>query len=131
MKGVDIDKTHKQQAVTLRLPYPPSNNRYYRHGKGRTYISAEGVAYRNAGRIACLGCARLDGRLSMSIDIFPSRSASQDVDNVAKAILDALQHAGLYTNDSQIDDLHIVRREKVEKGVSAHVVVRVTERRPA
>ena len=32
----------------ITLPYPPSNNRYYRHNRGRTHISAEGQAYRDS-----------------------------------------------------------------------------------
>ncbi|EFH6703990.1 hypothetical protein ITZ39_004598 [Escherichia coli] len=37
---------------SITLPWPPSNNRYYRHNRGRTHISAEGQAYRdNVARI--------------------------------------------------------------------------------
>ncbi|HBN5739642.1 TPA: crossover junction endodeoxyribonuclease RusA, partial [Escherichia coli] len=25
----------------ITLPWPPSNNRYYRHNRGRTHVSAE------------------------------------------------------------------------------------------
>lgn len=32
----------------ISLPWPPSNNRYYRHNRGRTHISAEGQAYRDS-----------------------------------------------------------------------------------
>jgi len=32
----------------ISLPWPPSNNRYYRHNLGRTHISAEGQAYRDS-----------------------------------------------------------------------------------
>ncbi|HGU8496160.1 crossover junction endodeoxyribonuclease RusA, partial [Escherichia coli] len=31
----------------ITLPWPPSNNRYYRHNRGRTHVSAEGQAYRD------------------------------------------------------------------------------------
>ncbi len=31
----------------ITLPWPPSNNRYYRHNRGRTHISTEGQAYRD------------------------------------------------------------------------------------
>jgi crossover junction endodeoxyribonuclease RusA len=33
----------------------------------------------------------------------------RDLDNVCKAMLDALGHAGVYQDDSQIDRLEIVR----------------------
>ena len=32
----------------ISLPWPPSNNRYYRHNRGRTHISTEGQAYRDS-----------------------------------------------------------------------------------
>lgn len=102
--------------MILTLPYPPSNNRYYRHARGRTYIGTEGRGY----RLAVLERRPrdgwpLEGRLRMHIDVIPARTVSQDLDNVPKAICDALQHAGIYANDNQIDDLRVVRLEK-EKG---------------
>ena len=30
----------------ISLAWPPSNNRYYRHNRGRTHISTEGRQYR-------------------------------------------------------------------------------------
>jgi len=38
------------------------------------------------------------------------------MDNVLKATLDALQHAGLYDDDSQIDELCVKRGNKVIAG---------------
>ena len=29
--------------ASITLPWPPSNNRYYRHNRGRTHVSAEGA----------------------------------------------------------------------------------------
>jgi Holliday junction resolvase RusA-like endonuclease len=42
-----------------------------------------------------------------------------------KVLLDALMHSGLFTDDSQIDDLHIVRKQ-VRKN-DGTVVVKITE----
>ena len=33
-----------------------------------------------------------------------------------KSLLDAMEHAGVYENDSQIDELHIVRSEVIKGG---------------
>ncbi|MBU0741506.1 RusA family crossover junction endodeoxyribonuclease, partial [bacterium] len=40
----------------------------------------------------------------------------RDIDNVQKALLDALQHGGLYTDDSQIKKLNIEMRGAVRGG---------------
>jgi crossover junction endodeoxyribonuclease RusA len=109
--------------MTLTLPYPPSNNRYYRHNRGVTHISEAGRAYRTAVLQARprTGWPML-GRLAVRIDVYPQRIVSQDLDNVPKCICDALQNAKVYANDNQIEDLRIVRQPKVAQ---AHVVVTI------
>jgi crossover junction endodeoxyribonuclease RusA len=110
--------------MILTLPYPPSNNRYYRHWRGRTVIGTEGRGYRLAALEARPNAGwPLIGRLRMQIEVIPKRSRSQDLDNVPKAICDALQHAGIYADDNQIEDLRIVRRPK--NGKHACVIVTV------
>lgn len=101
--------------IYLILPYPPSNNRYYRHGNGRTYIGEEGEIYRLEvlARRPRTGWP-LPGRLRVEIDVFPKKGPTIDLDNIPKAVLDALQHAKIFPNDSAIDDLRIRRHGKVE-----------------
>lgn len=48
----------------------------------------------------------------------------RDLDNIKKALLDSLTHAGVYKDDFQIDDLRVVRREVVKGG---YVIVHVAE----
>lgn len=109
--------------MILTLPYPPSNNRYYRHNRGRIHIGTEGRGY----RLAVLEKRPrtgwpLAGKLKMHIDVIPNRSVSQDLDNIPKCICDALQHAGIYANDNQIEHLSIARKPK---GGHACVIVTV------
>lgn len=108
--------------MTLILPYPPSNNRYYRHNRGRIHVSTEGLAYRVAvlERRPRLGWP-MEGRIRMLIQVIPNRNVSQDLDNIPKCICDALQYAKIYRNDSQIDDLQVVRKPK-----GSHPCVKVT-----
>lgn len=74
----------------ITLPWPPSNNRYYRHNRGRTHISAEGQAYRdNVARI--IKNAMLDIGLAIPVKIsiechMPDRRR-RDLDNLQKAAL--------------------------------------------
>lgn len=99
--------------MILTLPYPPSNNRYYRHYRGRVVLSQGGYEYRWAvlEKRPRAGWP-LVGPLRMEIHVFPNRGVGQDLDNIPKAICDALQYAGIYANDSQISDLRIIRKPK-------------------
>lgn len=103
--------------VSLTLPWPPSVNHYWRHptrGKlaGRHLISEKGRAYREAVAEAVLLQARgihLGGRLALTIIVHPPDRRRRDLDNVLKALLDAMTHTGIWADDSDIDDLRIVR----------------------
>jgi crossover junction endodeoxyribonuclease RusA len=50
------------------------------------------------------------------MDAFPPDRRRRDLDNLAKPTLDALEHAGVYEDDSQIDLLIIRRRDVVDGG---------------
>jgi Holliday junction resolvase RusA-like endonuclease len=104
--------------MELQLPYQPSINHYWRRVGPRTLISRTGRAFR-AEVIAILqrrGLPKLLGPLGVEIDLHPPDRRRRDVDNAMKSLLDALQHGGVYGDDSQIDDLHIRRRECVPGG---------------
>ncbi|MFW5829717.1 MAG: RusA family crossover junction endodeoxyribonuclease [Planctomycetota bacterium] len=104
--------------IILELPWPPSVNHYYRRVGSRTLISRSGRAYRRTVVAQLRSCfpAPLSGRLAVAIDAHPPDRRRRDLDNAQKALLDALQHAGVYTDDSQIDDLAIHRRDPVPGG---------------
>lgn len=107
--------------MTLTLPYPPSVNHYWRHVGPRTLISKEGRKFRErvCGMLASNGPRKppAGGRIAMLMDAFPPDRRRRDLDNLQKATLDALQHAGLYKDDSQID-LLLIKRGDVRQGGS-------------
>ncbi len=86
------------------LPFPPSVNRYYRHVGYRTLLSREGREYRRqvcallAGRVG----QPLSGPLQVQLDLYPPDRRRRDWDNFQKGVWDALQHAGVYLDDSQV-----------------------------
>lgn len=112
--------------MTFELPWPPSINHYWRHVGNRVLISREGVAFRRLVMIK-LGYTLtepLKSRLEVRVDLHPPDRRRRDIDNVAKALLDAIQHAGLYEDDSQIDRLMLERKTMKPKG---GVVVWISE----
>lgn len=107
-------------AVVITLPYPPSVNHYWRRVGPRTLISREGRAFRKD-VCALLGGGGprkppAGGRIALAMDAFPPDRRRRDLDNIQKPVLDALEHAGVYEDDSQVDLLLTRRREPVKGG---------------
>lgn len=109
--------------VVVQMPWPPSVNRYWRHIAkgplaGRVLISREGREFRELVRAAVLeaGRPRIDGRLRVRVIAYPPDRRARDLDNLLKAPLDALQHAGVIADDSAIDALVIERAHVVPDG---------------
>jgi len=86
----------------------------------RTLISREGRTFRtNVCALLGGGGPRkppADGRIALAMDAFPPDRRQRDLDNIQKPVLDALEHAGIYADDSQIDLLVTRRREAVPDG---------------
>jgi len=114
---------------SLTLPFPPSVNRYWRHVGPRVLISREGRRFRESVR-ALLAAVRpspdtstFRGRLDMIVTLHPPDKRRRDIDNSMKGLLDALAHAGVYEDDSQIDHLTIDRGAVVRGGSCAVEIV--------
>lgn len=114
--------------MELVLPYPPSINRYWRRVGSRTLISREGRAFRR-NVCALLGPRPRSGqagggprkppaggRVALAMDAFPPDRRRRDLDNIQKPVLDALERAGVYEDDSQVDLLVTRRRPRVRGG---------------
>lgn len=64
-------------------------------------------------------------RLKVVVLLSPPDRRRRDIDNLAKALLDALEAGGLFHDDCQIDDLRIIRdKEDIVKG--GKVVVHIS-----
>jgi crossover junction endodeoxyribonuclease RusA len=113
--------------LTLELPFPPSLNHYYRHLGHVTLISRRGRAYREAvmALLAAQGIKPLSGPLDLAVELFPPDRRKRDADNFHKCLSDALQHAGVFHDDSQVVRLEIWKRDPVKGG---RAVVRIRQR---
>jgi crossover junction endodeoxyribonuclease RusA len=112
--------------LEIELPYPPSVNHYYRRVGPRTLISRQGRRYREriCAILRSLNIRPIEGRLALTADFYPPDRRRRDLDNLAKCLLDALQHGGAYHDDSQIKEMHTHMREPMAPRGKA--VVRVT-----
>lgn len=103
--------------IRLILPWPPIQQRVFppsRHG--RTLISREGRAYRVAVCAAWIEQVRIyripcvAGPVKVTIEAYFPNEIRRDLDNLPKAIMDSLTKAGVWSDDSLVEDLRIVRR---------------------
>ena len=97
------------KTVSLRLPWPPTVNHYYgRSSNGRVYLKDAGRLYRRKAAVefARLGCPRLEGPVSVSLILIPPDKRKRDIDNIRKAVYDAISdrrgHRGIIADDADI-----------------------------
>lgn len=110
--------------ITMRVGWPPSVNRYWRHPSsgrlvGRHLVSSEGRMYRLLVAESALLHAihsPMTGRLDVSIKASPPDRRKRDLDNILKSLLDSLVFAGVIEDDSQIDQLSITRMPPAAPG---------------
>jgi len=116
--------------IKLELPWPPSVNHYWgRRRGGGMYVKERGLIFRAAVRIIVLdnkaGKTHLHKkRLRMVMDVHPPDRRERDLDNINKALWDALAEAEVYVKDYQIDAYSVQRKEVIKGG---KVVVTITE----
>lgn len=109
----------------LSVPFPPTVNQYRAavivKGNPRLITTKKGRQYREH-LIQTLfsqraNARRFEGRLRVKIDMYPPDRRKRDLDNYIKPILDGITAAGIWDDDSQIDELKVVRAEPVRGGV--------------
>ena len=97
--------------LELTLPLPPSVNTYYKKYRNKLIISPAGQEFRKnvialVDTIANIERFSKDDRLSLDVNFYPPDNRRRDLDNFCgKALQDALQHAGIYPDDSQLDSV--------------------------
>ena len=107
--------------TTLVLDFPPSANTYTKHrvavhrdGKSfvTTYTSQRGKDFKKSTRQVVkrvIAELPLTGRLAVHIMLHAPNNRRYDIDNRVKPLLDALQHAGLFLDDEQVDAIEVQR----------------------
>jgi crossover junction endodeoxyribonuclease RusA len=112
-------ETGATAGVDLVLPWPPSMNTYWRNLNGRTIISAKGREYRLQ-VIKAVAAQKADKHLNrplrVTIAAYRPDKRRRDLDNLLKALLDSMTHAGVMEDDSLIIDLRIYWATSAKKG---------------
>lgn len=113
------------QSTTFTLPFPPSVNNLYATVHGRKVLSKRGREYhRDVTESMLKQQFQRFGpqRVGYRVTVFPPDRRRRDLSNLVKAMEDALTAAGLWDDDSQVDDLQLVRGH-VAPGGSLYVEV--------
>ncbi|HGG5995413.1 TPA: RusA family crossover junction endodeoxyribonuclease [Salmonella enterica subsp. diarizonae serovar 61:r:z53] len=123
--------------MKLTLPFPPSVNTYWRSPnkgplKGHHLVSVRGRKYQSD---ACAAVIEQLRRLpkpstalaAVEIILYPPDNRIRDLDNYNKALFDALTHAGVWEDDSQVKRMLVEWGPPVPKG---KVEITITKYRP-
>ena len=112
------------------LPFPPTINSYYVKTARGVYISNKGRKFRAEVLDAVheqLPNITIDDRMLVEVVLYPPDRKRRDVDNYNKPLLDALTQAGLWEDDSLIDQLFNYRGATTQSG---RVFMRITDAGP-
>ncbi|MFV8907073.1 RusA family crossover junction endodeoxyribonuclease [Serratia fonticola] len=119
--------------MILTLPFPPSMNSYWRSPnkgalKGRHLISERGRKFRTEAIARVLEQLRrqpkpITADIAVTVVFCPPNNASRDLDNYFKALFDAMTHAGVWLDDSQVKRIAaewgpVTKGGKVELSIS-------------
>lgn len=107
--------------MKLELSYPPTANTMFPTNRaGRRTLSTKGRVYRQGVLGDVLeqkGLFKpLQGPLRVTVDFYVPDKRKRDLDNLFKALFDALKHANVYMDDDQIIEIHAFKREVVKGG---------------
>ena len=139
--------------IEMRLPWPPSVNHYWgreimlpalssimsmvgtsgfyrwlkKNSRAKEYLTSEAKTFReHVGWIVHTGRCGMGWKqpVSMSLIVYPPDRRIRDLSNLYKALEDALEHANVFVNDSQVVEHHSAKSDLVMKGGELYVVVK-------
>lgn len=105
--------------LQLFLPYPPSVNNYWGFSQSRRYLTAKARAFKDEvhykviqSRYPSFG----KSYIRVGVELYPPDRRKRDIDNPLKPLFDSLVASGLIEDDSQIQELIVVRKEVIKGG---------------
>jgi crossover junction endodeoxyribonuclease RusA len=103
--------------TSFTLPFPPSMNTYWRNFRGRTIISKNGREFREA-------------VIQFVIDNNIPKFGDKKLKLTLILVLDALEHAGVFDDDFQVDHIEMIRGTQIKGGLLHVVIEEITPRHP-
>lgn len=98
--------------ITLILPYPPSINHYFGQKGHMRFLTQKAKAFRKEVKEEVEyreAANNLSFDLRLTVKLYPPDKRKRDIDNTLKPLLDALEHADVYTNDVHVVELHVTK----------------------
>lgn len=103
--------------ITLTLPYPPSVNAAYGSHGNRRFMRPRGRLFKEQVAEICKGLEGFgDALVELHIILYPRDRRIMDISNSIKITEDALQDAGMFTNDRQVSKITIERGQQIKGG---------------
>jgi crossover junction endodeoxyribonuclease RusA len=109
--------------IELNLPYPPSVNTYWGFKGSRRFLTKKANDFKLIVNLSSKRARFGADKVSIEILLHAPDRRRRDIDNICKPIFDALQAAGVFDDDSQVDQL-MVSRGTVIKGGSCVVKIK-------
>lgn len=104
MKDLDLEL---HPIIQLQLPWPPTVNNYYSVARGRKILSKAGRDFKRRCQLQGFEPLNLTQDISLFLYYVPPDKRRRDIDNLSKAVLDALTDNQVYKDDSQVKHLEM------------------------
>ena len=118
----------EDERIEMALPWPPTVNHYWTESVRK--INGKYVVIKTLSKrakdfrwevISIVRKMKIKKRIAGGVKILvlchPPDKKERDLDNLTKGLFDALQHAGVYYTDFQIEQFTMARRPVVKGGV--------------
>ena len=94
--------------INLNIPFPPTVNHMWGQSGHRKFLKKSAHEFRLKVQEEVIAkSAKITGRLAIFIALYAPTRRNYDIDNRCKAVLDALQHSGVFEDDEQVDFIWI------------------------
>ena len=103
--------------IELNLPYPPSVNNYWGFSGSRRFLTKTANDFKLIVNLASKRARFGADKVSVEVVLHAPDRRRRDIDNVLKPLLDALQAAGVFDDDSQVDKLMVSRGAVIKGGL--------------
>lgn len=114
--------------ITITLPLPPTINHYYVRSSRTIFLNKKANEFRKEVFILSRNFSNyfsINERLLIDVIFHPPNKRKFDIDNRLKGLLDALQHARIFSDDEQIDKIIVTRGDIMKNGASLITIKKI------